>query len=94
MVESDEMDQAYWEAKLSSEGMPAKLPQEPFGKQIPLGDGLGMKSDLEELMEDEGGHSSMCPIILGARLNGDLDQPNDRPVEDVVMKTTETIEGE
>lgn len=94
MVESDEMDQAYWEAKLSGEGMPAQLPKEPFGKQIPLGDGLGIKSDLEEQLEDGGGHSPMCPIILGVRLNGDLDQPNDRPVEDVVMKTTETIEGE
>ncbi|MCA9382722.1 hypothetical protein KC660_04950 [Candidatus Dojkabacteria bacterium] len=63
--------------------MSEELPDENNGKRISFGDGLGRKTDNEEDVEDSGsGHSRMCPIILGTRIDGALDQPNDRPVED------------
>ena len=73
----------YWERLLRSEGMPSELPEEENGQRIRLGDGLGRKSDRQEALEDTGlYHSSMCPIKLGRRIDGNLDQPNDRPLED------------
>lgn len=72
-----------WESLLEKEGMPPEPKEEKFGKRVPMGDGLGRKSDEEEEEEDDGtGHSKMCPINLGKSLTGKLNQPNDRPVED------------
>jgi hypothetical protein len=68
-----------WEALLKKEGMPSNLKKENLGKRIRLG--LGVKSRKEEELEDDGGHAFTCPIVMGRSLDGQLDQPNDRPVE-------------
>jgi len=71
-----------WEQLLEEEGMPPEPIPEKLGKRVRLGDGLGRKSDREEDIEDSGkGHSEMCPIKLGVSLTGELNQPNERPVE-------------
>ncbi len=75
-------DPNYWEKLLTGEGLPAELPDEGHGRQVRFGNGLGVKTEKEEDLEDKDGHSTMCPINLGTRIDGDLDQPNDRPVED------------
>lgn len=71
----------YWDELLKKEGLPAELEPEKLGIRVPLGDGLGRKTDAEEKLEDRGGHSRTCPINLGHGLNGNIDQPNDRPLE-------------
>ena len=79
----EETDENYWERVLSSENMPSDLQDQDFGVRVELGDGLGRKTDEEEENEDGGKfHSRMCPIILRTALMGEIDQPNDRPVED------------
>lgn len=77
----------YWEKLLAAEGMPTDLPEEQLGKRIPLGNGLGIKTEEEERDEDEGGHSRMCPIKLGVAVSTyQLDQPKDNPVETQVLE--------
>lgn len=68
-----------WEALLEKEGMPSEPKKEKLGKKIRLG--LGVKSEKDEELEDEGGHSFICPIVIGKRIDGKLDQPGDRSVE-------------
>lgn len=72
-----------WEKLLADEGMPSILPREKLG--IRFGLGLGVKSEKEEALEDDGGHSIFCPINLGHGMGGQVDQTNDRPVEDRVI---------
>ena len=80
----DKNSPEYWEQLLASEGLPSEPLAEQFGTRVPLGDGLGRKTDREEDVEDyEGGHAKMCPINLGKSIGGSrIDQPNDRPVEE------------
>ena len=67
----------WWERVLEQEGMGNDIGYGQDGSIVRLGHGV--KSEEEEQLEDDGGHSQYCPINLG---RGDLDQPNDRPVED------------
>lgn len=71
-----------WDKLLAEEGMPPNLGEERLGKRVRIG--LGVKSRGEEGREDRGRfHSRLCPIKLGVSVGGsDVDQPNDRPVED------------
>lgn len=77
MIKSNETD---WEKILEQEGMPSEPKKEKLGKKIRLG--LGVKSEKDEELEDEGGHSFICPIVIGKRIDGKLDQPGDRSVEE------------
>ncbi len=72
-------DPEAWETFLASEGLGKKLPRYP-GVRVRFGNGLGVKTEAEERLEEKGGHSSVCPISLRP-LNDDVDRPNDRPVE-------------
>ena len=85
-------DPAYWEKILTAEGMPAKLKNENLGQRVPIG--LGVKSEKEEKLEDRGGHSRICPLKLGRALTDNLDQVNDRPVEETVQKHLDEEEQE
>ena len=77
-----------WESLLSEEGMPAELPEDDgMGRRVRLGDGLGIKGEEEERAEDEGGHSSICPLNLGKGVDFQVDQPEDRPVEDSALRS-------
>jgi hypothetical protein len=78
MINDDEID---WEALLEKEGMPSKLKKEKLGKKIRLG--LGVKTEKDEQLEEDGGHSFLCPLVIGKRIDdGKLDQPGDRSVEE------------
>jgi len=93
--DSDKGNAAYWEELLAKEGMPAQLPPEKLGKQVVLGDGLGRKTNREELIEDGGkGHSKMCPINLRVAINADIDQPTDNPLERHIVETETGHEAE
>jgi len=75
--------QQEWEEILKKAGMPSKLPSGPLGKKVSIG--LGVKTEGQERLEDRGGHSPICPIVLGSGISEKIDQPNDRPVEDEVI---------
>ncbi len=94
--DSDQGDAAYWEKLLAKEGLPAELPPEKLGKRVVLGDGLGRKTNREELIEDSGkGHSRMCPINLHVAINAtNIDQPTDNPPERLWVETETGLEAE
>lgn len=83
-----------WEQILEADGLGADLPPISPGIQVPLGDGLGRKTFKEEEGEDFGNRgrgidSNMCPIVLGTDLDGVLNQPGQRPVEEEVIGNDE-----
>jgi len=90
--ETDENNlKKHWEEILANEGL---APIEDIG-QHPLGDGLGDVSPKTDKIEEKNrGHGSMCPINLGHSISEiEINQPNDRPVEDEVSRKFDNEES-
>lgn len=86
--DSTNTDPAVWEKYLESVGLGRRLKRENPGTRIEFGKSrvFGVKSEAEEILEDEGGHGSTCPIEVGVDLEGKLNQPNERPAEDEALE--------